>query len=184
MAFGTLDSDDDEVMSEINMTPLVDVMLVLLIIFIITIPVINHAVKIDLPRATNQPNDTKPAEHQRVGRRAGQGVLEPAGSRPGGAGTHASRKPRNSSRNPSCTCARTARSVTSAWPRSWPPRSTADSERSASSRNRNTDLPASNTKGTLTGCPLCCARGKAPCCDFLSICDGLRTGVTVSEQRL
>jgi len=60
MAFGTLESDDNEVMSEINMTPLVDVMLVLLIIFIITIPVINHAVKIDLPRATNQPNDTKP----------------------------------------------------------------------------------------------------------------------------
>jgi biopolymer transport protein ExbD len=60
MAFGTLDGDDDEVMSEINMTPLVDVMLVLLIIFIITIPVINHAVTIDLPRATNQPNDTKP----------------------------------------------------------------------------------------------------------------------------
>ncbi|WP_316150646.1 biopolymer transporter ExbD [Cupriavidus sp. BIC8F] len=60
MAFGTLDSDDDEVMSEINMTPLVDVMLVLLIIFIITIPVINHAVKIDLPRATNTPNEPKP----------------------------------------------------------------------------------------------------------------------------
>ena len=60
MAFGNLDSDDDEVMSEINMTPLVDVMLVLLIIFIITIPVINHAVKIDLPRATNTPNDPKP----------------------------------------------------------------------------------------------------------------------------
>ncbi|AGW91225.1 MULTISPECIES: ExbD/TolR family protein [Cupriavidus] len=60
MAFGTLDGDDDEVMSEINMTPLVDVMLVLLIIFIITIPVINHAVKVDLPRATNTPNDPKP----------------------------------------------------------------------------------------------------------------------------
>jgi biopolymer transport protein ExbD len=60
MAFGTLDGDDDEVMSEINMTPLVDVMLVLLIIFIITIPVINHAVKIDLPRASNMPNDSKP----------------------------------------------------------------------------------------------------------------------------
>jgi biopolymer transport protein ExbD len=60
MAFGTLDGDDDEVMSEINMTPLVDVMLVLLIIFIITIPVINHAVKIDLPRVSNQPNDVKP----------------------------------------------------------------------------------------------------------------------------
>ena len=60
MAFGGGFDNDDEVMSEINMTPLVDVMLVLLIIFIITIPVINHAVKIDLPRATNQPNDTKP----------------------------------------------------------------------------------------------------------------------------
>ena len=59
MAFGTQD-DTDEVMNEINMTPLVDVMLVLLIIFIVTIPVINHAVKIDLPRATNQPNEDKP----------------------------------------------------------------------------------------------------------------------------
>lgn len=52
--------DDDEVMSEINMTPLVDVMLVLLIIFIITVPVINHAVKLDLPRASSQPNDVRP----------------------------------------------------------------------------------------------------------------------------
>ena len=59
MAFGSFDSEDD-VMSEINMTPLVDVMLVLLIIFIITIPVINHAVKIDLPRASNKPDDAKP----------------------------------------------------------------------------------------------------------------------------
>lgn len=54
MSFGSFDNDD-EVMSEINMTPLVDVMLVLLIIFIITIPVINHAVKIDLPRASTNP---------------------------------------------------------------------------------------------------------------------------------
>ena len=60
MSFGISDKDDD-VMSEINMTPLVDVMLVLLIIFIITIPVINHAVKLDLPRAASQPNDPKPA---------------------------------------------------------------------------------------------------------------------------
>jgi biopolymer transport protein ExbD len=43
-----------------NTTPLVDVMLVLLIIFMITIPVMNHAVKIDLPHATNKPNDVKP----------------------------------------------------------------------------------------------------------------------------
>lgn len=59
MAFGTQD-EPDEVMNEINMTPLVDVMLVLLIIFIITVPVMKHAVEIDLPRATNQPQDAKP----------------------------------------------------------------------------------------------------------------------------
>ena len=50
MAFGTQD-DTDEVMNEINMTPLVDVMLVLLIIFIITVPVMKHSVNIDLPLA-------------------------------------------------------------------------------------------------------------------------------------
>lgn len=62
MSFQTSDfDDDDQVMSEINMTPLVDVMLVLLIIFIITVPVINHAVKLDLPRASSQPNDVRPA---------------------------------------------------------------------------------------------------------------------------
>ena len=61
MAFGTLEDDGgDEVMNEINMTPLVDVMLVLLIIFIITVPVMKHSVNVDLPRATNQPEDVKP----------------------------------------------------------------------------------------------------------------------------
>ena len=59
MAFGTQD-DTDDVMNEINMTPLVDVMLVLLIIFIITVPVMQHSVNIDLPRATSQPPDIKP----------------------------------------------------------------------------------------------------------------------------
>ena len=59
MAFGTQD-DTDEVMNEINMTPLVDVMLVLLIIFIITVPVMKHAVNIDLPRATSQEQVTRP----------------------------------------------------------------------------------------------------------------------------
>jgi biopolymer transport protein ExbD len=60
MSFGTHFEDEQQSVSEINMTPLVDVMLVLLIIFIITIPVINHSVKIDLPRAVNQPNQVKP----------------------------------------------------------------------------------------------------------------------------
>jgi biopolymer transport protein ExbD len=59
MAMGSL-SDDDDFNPEINTTPLVDVMLVLLIIFIMTIPVMNDSVKIDLPRAANQPNEVKP----------------------------------------------------------------------------------------------------------------------------
>jgi biopolymer transport protein ExbD len=59
MAFGTQD-DTDEVMNEINMTPLVDVMLVLLIIFIITVPVMQHSVNIDLPRATSEVQNIKP----------------------------------------------------------------------------------------------------------------------------
>ena len=56
-------SDDDEsgLMNEINMTPLVDVMLVLLIIFLVTIPAMQHAVKIDLPHASSQPDNVKPA---------------------------------------------------------------------------------------------------------------------------
>ena len=53
--------EDDGMMSEINMTPLVDVMLVLLIIFLVTIPAMHHAVKIDLPHASSQPQDEKPA---------------------------------------------------------------------------------------------------------------------------
>ena len=59
MAFGTQD-ESDEVINEINMTPLVDVMLVLLIIFIITVPVIKHAVPVDLPRASNTEEILKP----------------------------------------------------------------------------------------------------------------------------
>ena len=60
MAFGGGLDDETEVMNEINMTPLVDVMLVLLIIFIITVPVLTHSVKVDLPRADNTPNELKP----------------------------------------------------------------------------------------------------------------------------
>lgn len=60
MAMGSLSDNDDDFNPEINTTPLVDVMLVLLIIFMITIPVMNHSVKIDLPRAANQRNEVKP----------------------------------------------------------------------------------------------------------------------------
>lgn len=61
MAFGGDFEQQDEVISEINMTPLVDVMLVLLIIFIITVPVLTHSVAVELPRASNSPADNKPS---------------------------------------------------------------------------------------------------------------------------
>jgi biopolymer transport protein ExbD len=60
MAFGTLGQGDEQPMAEINTTPLVDVMLVLLIIFMVTAPLFTHAVKIDLPRAQSELNAEKP----------------------------------------------------------------------------------------------------------------------------
>jgi len=63
VAFGGFrQSSDSTPMAEINMIPLIDVMLVLLVIFIITAPLLTHAVKLDLPKASSQPNLTKP-EH-------------------------------------------------------------------------------------------------------------------------
>lgn len=61
MAFASMDSsDDNEPLTEINMVPLIDVMLVLLVIFIVTAPLLTHAVKVDLPKASSAPNLTKP----------------------------------------------------------------------------------------------------------------------------
>jgi biopolymer transport protein ExbD len=54
------DGEDDAMLSEINTTPLVDVMLVLLIIFLITIPVINTSVAVRLPRAANALRQNQP----------------------------------------------------------------------------------------------------------------------------
>jgi len=61
MAFGGFnDNQQPAPMSEINVTPMVDVMLVLLVIFIITAPLLTHAVKIDLPNAKSAPAPEKP----------------------------------------------------------------------------------------------------------------------------
>ena len=60
MAFSGFDNDNDEMLSEINMIPLIDVMLVLLIVFIITVPVMKHAVNVDLPQASNERSQDKP----------------------------------------------------------------------------------------------------------------------------
>lgn len=61
MAFST-QSDGDDVMSEINVTPLVDVMLVLLVAFIVTVPVMTNAIHVNLPKtaATKPPEQSKP----------------------------------------------------------------------------------------------------------------------------
>jgi len=59
ISFGS-SSGEDELLASINTTPLVDVMLVLLIIFLITVPVVTHTVPVSLPRETNQPTQTKP----------------------------------------------------------------------------------------------------------------------------
>ena len=60
MNIGGDGGDEDEVVSTINTTPLVDVMLVLLIIFLITIPVVTQSVNVRLPNETNLPRQTKP----------------------------------------------------------------------------------------------------------------------------
>src|SRR6478609_9136618 len=60
MAVGSSDDDDDAVISTINTTPLVDVMLVLLIIFLITIPVVTTSVPVSLPKERVEVRETKP----------------------------------------------------------------------------------------------------------------------------
>lgn len=65
MAFASFADDGDAGdLAEINMIPLIDVMLVLLVIFIVTAPLLTHAVKVDLPRASSTPNLTKPENVQ------------------------------------------------------------------------------------------------------------------------
>ena len=61
MAFASFDRNRTAApMAEINMVPLIDVMLVLLVIFIVTAPLLTHAVKLDLPKVSAQPNVLKP----------------------------------------------------------------------------------------------------------------------------
>ena len=60
MNVGPAGGDEDEVVSTINTTPLVDVMLVLLIIFLITIPVVTTSIPVQLPKETNEVRETKP----------------------------------------------------------------------------------------------------------------------------
>ena len=73
MSFASLsDHDGGGDLAEINMIPLIDVMLVLLVIFIVTAPLLTHAVKVDLPRASSSPNQTRPDNVQLAIDHAGQ----------------------------------------------------------------------------------------------------------------
>ncbi len=60
MSVGPAENGEDEAISAINTTPLVDVMLVLLIIFLITIPVVTQSITLDLPKEKNVPRQTAP----------------------------------------------------------------------------------------------------------------------------
>ncbi|AMG76322.1 MULTISPECIES: ExbD/TolR family protein [Sphingopyxis] len=64
MSAAVREDGNDEPMMEVNMTPLIDVMLVLLIMFIITIPVQTHAVKIDLPVPNDAPTNVDPEKNK------------------------------------------------------------------------------------------------------------------------
>ena len=66
MAFASFEQEDGAPLAEINMVPMIDVMLVLLIIFIITAPLLTHAVKVDLPKAQSEVNHPPP-EHIQIG---------------------------------------------------------------------------------------------------------------------
>lgn len=66
------EDDGDEALAEINMIPLIDIMLVLLVIFIITAPLLMHSVKIDLPKASSTPNLTEPDNIQIAINNSGQ----------------------------------------------------------------------------------------------------------------
>lgn len=67
MAFGSMNSGEDAPMADINVTPLVDVMLVLLIVFMITMPVLTHSIPLQLPTASeNVKQETQPKEPLRL----------------------------------------------------------------------------------------------------------------------
>jgi biopolymer transport protein ExbD len=73
MAMGSGGTAEGEPMMEMNMTPLIDVLLVLIIMFIITIPIQTHAVKLDLPQNNNSPQDVVDTVKNKI-------TIDPAGT--------------------------------------------------------------------------------------------------------
>ncbi|WP_434777284.1 ExbD/TolR family protein [Neisseria sp. Ec49-e6-T10] len=66
MAFGNFNQDENQPMAEINTTPLVDVMLVLLVVFMVTMPLITHSIPLNLPESSNKIDITEQKEPMRV----------------------------------------------------------------------------------------------------------------------
>ena len=66
MSFGNFDQNDDQPMAEINTTPLVDVMLVLLVVFMVTMPLITHSIPLNLPESSNKIEKIEEKEPLRV----------------------------------------------------------------------------------------------------------------------
>ena len=118
---------DDDMMGEINMVPFIDIMLVLLIVFIITVPVMQHAVNVQLPRAVAEQEVVEP-QTLRLSVDAGgtaEGVTNAAAAKPSATSSlpSASRRKPRASHNPPCTSAATATCATSASCKPCPPRS-------------------------------------------------------------
>ncbi len=66
MSFGSFGDQDDAPMAEINVTPLVDVMLVLLIVFMVTMPVLTHSIPLQLPQSNSEVVQNEPSQPMRL----------------------------------------------------------------------------------------------------------------------
>ena len=117
MAMSGPSSSDDGAMCDINTTPLIDVMLVLLIMFIITIPVMTHAVKLDMPRPTDAPPPPVRPEVIDIEIDFDGTVLWNGTPVTVDALEGYFRTSRRRIRSPSCTCVPTSVRATTSWPR-------------------------------------------------------------------
>jgi len=138
MAMTASGGDEGEVLSDINVTPLVDVMLVLLIIFIITVPVALKEIKVNLPKASNLPTQTKPEDVTIAVDKSGAIYWNTKQLANQDALLQELRAPRKFSRNPKSTSAATATRATCTWARFWWPLRRSASERWPSSPHRCT----------------------------------------------
>jgi biopolymer transport protein TolR len=118
MAFGRLERrEGPQPFSDINVTPLVDVMLVLVVIFIITAPLMASSIRLDLPRAENaQPGDA-PAFVSVVVDKAGQSYLDDQPLTPDELGARLAQLAQPARRYRGSSCARTRACLMAAWSR-------------------------------------------------------------------